>query len=149
MRTKPVLFTIGYEGISVDEYIGKLAKAKVKLLVDVRSNPFSRKKGFSKKTLMNHCEQAGIKYLHFPGLGIPSALRKNPFESDMEKIFEYYKKTILKNNPEDQNEICQLLETEKHIALTCFEADPDQCHRKILAASLQKACTINFIVKHL
>jgi uncharacterized protein (DUF488 family) len=149
MTMNNILYTIGYQGISVEEYTSKLINAKVKLLVDVRNNPFSRKQGFSKKTLMMYCEQAGIKYLHFPGLGIPSSLRKNLVESDIEKLFEYYKNTILQNNPEDQEEVCHLLEMERHIALTCFEADPDQCHRKVLAASLQKICTINFIVKHL
>jgi len=144
---KPVLYTIGYEGISVDEYINELIAAKVKLLVDVRNNPFSRKKGFSKKTLMIYCKNAGISYLHFPGLGIPSSLRKK--ENDLDRLFEYYQKTILTNNSADQDEICRLLETEKQIAITCFEANPAECHRKILAEALEERCAVNFIIRHL
>lgn len=44
-------FTIGYEGRTRDEYLALLVGAAVTLLVDVRRNPISRKKGFSKRTL--------------------------------------------------------------------------------------------------
>ena len=35
----PALFTIGYEGISLEKYLEKLLRNNVKLLVDVRRNP--------------------------------------------------------------------------------------------------------------
>src|SRR5690606_24323383 len=37
------LFSIGYEGISLEMYLQKLVKNNVKLLVDVRKNPLSMK----------------------------------------------------------------------------------------------------------
>ena len=43
------LFTIGYEGISIDTYINKLLQNYIKTLVDVRKNAYSNKFGFSKK----------------------------------------------------------------------------------------------------
>src|SRR5699024_10586736 len=45
------LFTIGYEGISIEQYINKLIKADVKVLCDVRKNSFSMKYGFNKSQL--------------------------------------------------------------------------------------------------
>ena len=47
-RSDSVLFTIGYEGISLEEYLVRLLKNNVKVLVDVRNNPMSMKYGFSK-----------------------------------------------------------------------------------------------------
>jgi hypothetical protein len=40
-----VIYTLGYEGISLEAYINKLIKNDVKLLCDVRKNPLSRKFG--------------------------------------------------------------------------------------------------------
>ncbi len=61
------VFTIGYEGISLEIYLNKLVKNNIKLLVDVRKNPLSMKYGFSKTLLKRFCESLGIKYIHIPG----------------------------------------------------------------------------------
>ena len=45
---KTILFTIGYEGVSLEEYINKLIVNDVKVLCDVRKNSYSMKFGFSK-----------------------------------------------------------------------------------------------------
>ncbi|MFI5138255.1 MAG: hypothetical protein ACHQIM_10545, partial [Sphingobacteriales bacterium] len=42
---KTVLYTIGYEGISLEEYLNRLIKNSVQILVDVRKNPLSMKYG--------------------------------------------------------------------------------------------------------
>jgi len=47
--TETVLFTIGYEKISFEEYLNRLLNNDVKVLVDVRNNPLSMKYGFSKR----------------------------------------------------------------------------------------------------
>ncbi len=44
----PIIFTIGYEGLSIDAYLHKLIVNNIKILVDVRHNPQSMKFGFSK-----------------------------------------------------------------------------------------------------
>jgi uncharacterized protein (DUF488 family) len=46
-----VLYTIGYKGISVEEYLNKLINNDIKVLCDIRRNPLSMKFGFSKKQL--------------------------------------------------------------------------------------------------
>ncbi len=50
-----VLFTIGYEGISLEEYLLRLLKNNIRILVDVRNNPLSMKFGFSKSQLKKYC----------------------------------------------------------------------------------------------
>lgn len=52
---KTILYTIGYEGISLEEYLNRLIKNDVKVLVDVRKNPLSMKYGFSKSQLKAFC----------------------------------------------------------------------------------------------
>ena len=42
------IFTIGYEGTTVPEFIAVLQKASVERVIDVRALPLSRRPGFSK-----------------------------------------------------------------------------------------------------
>jgi hypothetical protein len=71
-----ILFTIGYEGISLEEYLNRLIRNDVKVLVDVHSNPLSMKFGFSKSQLQRYCNYLGIEYVHYPEVGIQSAQRQ-------------------------------------------------------------------------
>ena len=48
--TSEALFTLGYEGDSIDGYLNKLIRNNIALLVDVRRNPLSRKQGFQKNS---------------------------------------------------------------------------------------------------
>ncbi len=43
-----LLYTLGYEGLSLAEFFDRLAQAGVSRLVDVRELPLSRRPGFSK-----------------------------------------------------------------------------------------------------
>ncbi len=62
----PCLFTIGYEGLSIDAYLNMLIADNISVLVDVRKNPISRKYGFSKTRLTDYTRLAGITYIHIP-----------------------------------------------------------------------------------
>ena len=130
MFTDIALFSIGYEGISLETYINKLIINDVHTLCDVRKNAFSQKYGFSKSQLQKACEGVGIKYVHIPALGIESDKRQAlNTQQDYDQLFEKYEATTLKNNYETLLSVRKLIETDKRIALTCFEKDPAQCHR--------------------
>lgn len=147
---KTVLYTIGYEGISLEEYLVRLIKNDVKLLVDVRNNPLSMKFGFSKSQLTRYCESIGIKYLHLPQVGITSDQRQElNTQSDYDKLFASYRKNNLTKTVDTQTEILNLLKKYKRIALTCFEADICQCHRKHLAEAIQNLPAFTYHVKHI
>jgi len=147
---KIVLFTIGYESISLEEYLVRLLKNDVKILVDVRKNPLSMKYGFSKSQLKKYCESLGIKYLHFPELGIQSAQRQElNSQTDYDKLFTVYCKNNLSKTTNTQSEILNLLKQHKRIALTCFEANIFKCHRKYLAEAIEKLPKFNYEVKHI
>ncbi len=147
---KTTLFTIGYEGISLEEYLTRLVRNDVKILIDVRRNPLSMKFGFSKTLLQRYCNALDIEYLHFPEVGIESDKRQElNNQSDYDKLFENYKECNIPNTLETQNKILDLLKSKKRIALTCFEADICQCHRKHLAEALHSNQSFSFDVKHI
>ena len=147
---KTVLFTIGYEGISLEEYLVRLLKNDVKVLVDVRNNPLSMKYGFSKSQLKKYCGNLGIEYVHIPEVGIQSDQRQQlNTQSDYDNLFAVYCKTNLSKTTPYQNEILKLLKQNKRIALTCFEANICQCHRKHLAEAIETLPEFNYEVKHI
>lgn len=147
---KTVLFTIGYEGISLEEYLVRLLKNDVKVLVDVRNNPLSMKYGFSKSQLKKYCASLGIDYVHIPEVGIQGDQRQElNTQNDYDKLFDVYRNNNLTQTTTHQTEILKLLKQHKRIALTCFEANICQCHRKHLAEAIENLPDFNYEVKHI
>lgn len=148
--TETVLFTIGYEAITIDQYLYKLIANNVNTLVDVRKNPFSRKHGFTQKEMKDYVEKAGIRYFHLPELGISSHLRKDLTSVDSYKLlFEHYTKEIL---PLQQQALATLKEwivQFNRVAITCFEADPLMCHRHKIAELLEHDESLGVLVRHI
>lgn len=148
-QNKKSVFTIGYEGISLETYLNKLVKNNIKLLIDVRKNPLSMKYGFSKTLLKRFCESLDIKYLHIPEVGINSNQRQTlEKQEDYDILFENYKNTTLKETSTQQQQIITLLNEHNRIALTCFESNICQCHRLPLAESL-KSIESDLVVEHI
>jgi uncharacterized protein (DUF488 family) len=144
------LFTIGYEGITLEKYLNKLIRNNVKLLCDVRKNALSMKYGFSKSQLQKACERLNIKYIHIPEVGIESDKRqKLETQKDYDILFESYKRQSLPKTIEYQKEILNLLKKNRRIALTCFEADNCQCHRTHLANALADLKDFSYAIEHL
>ncbi|MDR1440593.1 MAG: DUF488 domain-containing protein [Clostridiales bacterium] len=131
-QTEQMLFTIGYEGKSIEAFINTLIQNDVRLLCDVRKNPLSRKFGFSKGKLEHIAQTVGIKYAHISGLGIESGKRCSlETPEDYETLFQDYAKTL----PQMEmflDEVFALLQQNTRIALMCFELEPEMCHRHVI-----------------
>ncbi len=149
-KADSMLFSIGYEGLSIEKYVNKLIVNDVKVLCDVRKNPLSRKHGFSKNALADMMGKFDIKYVHIPELGIESSNRKDLNSlDDYICLFEEYKNKVLANQTSSLNRIYDILKNEKRIALTCFEADPRYCHRTKIAECMQGLPEWEYEVKEL
>lgn len=147
---KIILFTIGYEGISLEEYLNRLLINDIKVLVDVRNNPLSMKYGFSKSQLVKYCGNLGINYIHFPEVGIQSEQRQElNSQADYDSLFSKYRSDNLVKTVSIQQEILHLLQQHKRIALTCFEANVCQCHRTHLAEAIKALPGFEYQVKHI
>jgi len=147
---KTILFTIGYEGLSLEEYLNKLILSDIKVLCDVRRNPLSMKFGFSKSQLQKACQGVGIEYVHIPELGIESDKRQVlNTQSDYDKLFSLYRSEMLTQTLDYQLKLITLLKEKNRIALTCFEANINQCHRKHLADAIANLPDFNYELKHI
>jgi len=137
-KRKDPIFTIGYEGATVDGFIGALRKAGVALVLDIRAAPVSRKKGFSKNHLAQHLSEAGIGYRHLRGLGTPKQGREAARSGDhqsLERIFRHHLE-----EPEALLDLGEALglAAAQPVCLLCLERDPEQCHRLIVAERMAK-----------
>ena len=147
---EPALFTIGYEGLSLEKYINKLLINDVRVLCDVRKNAYSQKYGFTKGTLKMACEGVGIKYVHVPQLGIESEERQElNTQADYDRLFERYEATTLKTNWEYLLQVREIIHDNGRVALTCFEADPRQCHRSRVAKALMALQDRDYKLTHI
>lgn len=144
------LFTIGYEGVSLEQYINKLIVEDVHILCDVRKNAFSQKYGFSKSQLEKACVGVGIQYVHVPDLGIESNKRqKLSCQQDYDTLFEEYEQTVLPHQTKTLEYVRELIMNGRRIALTCFEKDPRQCHRTRVANALMHLSDNEYSLKHI
>jgi uncharacterized protein (DUF488 family) len=130
------LVTVGYEGRSVAEFMDRLVGEGVEVLVDVRQNAISRKPGFSKRALAEHCRLRGITYVHRPELGNPRENRDAYRAGSAASRTRYLRH--IEACGESLHEIVRLLES-RTVALVCFEADHEQCHRSLLAEQIRAA----------
>lgn len=147
---EPILFTIGYEGLSLEQYIKKLILFDVHTLCDVRKNAYSQKYGFSKHTLEKACVGVGIRYVHVPQLGIESDKRRDlRSQKDYDILFDEYERTTLKENTEALLYVRSIIDADNRVALTCFEKDPRQCHRSRVAKALMQLPNIQYEFKPL
>lgn len=147
---KTILFTIGYEGISLEEYLNRLIRNDVRVLIDVRNNAASMKYGFHKKQMERFCDNLGIQYVHIPEVGVQSEKRqKLNTQKDYDNLFINYNRFNLPKTKKQQELIFNLLTQHKRVALTCFEANICQCHRTHLAEAIKKNPNFRFEIKHI
>lgn len=131
-QAEQVLFTIGYEGRSVETFINTLVEHDVRLLCDVRKNPLSRKFGFSKGKLEQITQTVGIQYVNIPSLGIDSAKRGSlKTTEDYYRLFEDYTESLMTRKPH-LDEVHGLIQTHSRVALMCFEREACMCHRHVI-----------------
>ncbi|MFL6730467.1 MAG: DUF488 family protein [Sphingomicrobium sp.] len=126
------IFTIGYEGTTVGEFLDALKAAGVERVIDVRALPLSRRPGFSKSPLRAALAEAGIDYVHLKALGTPSEGRtaaRAGRHADMARIYAGQLEL-----PEAMAQSAQMLELarDRPSALLCMERDPQHCHRTLL-----------------
>ena len=133
----PDLFTIGYEGADPERFLTALKGAGVAVLADVRAVAFSRKRGFSKSLLRDSLEREGLDYRHYVALGTPKAGRDAARAGDAGTLRRIYCDEVLTTEAAGAavEELADLART-RPVCLLCFERDPAQCHRRLLAERL-------------
>jgi uncharacterized protein (DUF488 family) len=128
---RPVLHTIGYERRTIEEVIALLEAKGIGTVVDVRDNPWSHKPGFSRRPLEAAITAGGLGYVHAGFAGNPKRLRASA-GSGPEVLAAFARH--LDESPEILERLAEVVAQSRGGAcLLCFERDPADCHRAILA----------------
>lgn len=133
-----IVLTIGHSNRPLEEFLRLLQAHGATLVVDVRKMPGSRHNPqFGRDTLPPALLQAGIGYVHMPGLG---GLRRrrpdSPNTGWKNASFQGYADYML--TPEFEKSLQDLLERagEERVAMMCAEAVPWRSHRSLIADAL-------------
>jgi uncharacterized protein (DUF488 family) len=122
------IYTIGHSNHQADEFLELLRQHRIKVLVDVRSNPYSRYvPQANREILARALEAAGIAYRW---LGDRLGGKPEGEVADYDQLRE---------TPAFQQGISDLLTiaTENRVVVMCAEGDHRQCHRyKLIAPAL-------------
>jgi uncharacterized protein (DUF488 family) len=138
METATYLYTLGYEGQTIEHFMDRLAEVGVQTVIDVRDLPLSRKRGFSKRALAGFLAERDIGYVHMPALGCPKPIRDRlKADGDWPRYVRDFRTHMAKQ----REPIAKVAEMARvgTCALLCFEADFDRCHRSLVARRVAEA----------
>jgi len=143
--------TVGVYKSSLDDFLDKLRRNRVSMVVDVRQRRGVRGREYAwanSLRLQAALKQAGLQYRHVPELAPTTELRQLQYREDDRlkvgkrsrvELAEEYRRRYL-HEVLDQVELGILLESlpdDATFALLCVERDVRACHRSLIAARLQ------------
>jgi uncharacterized protein (DUF488 family) len=142
------LFTVGYEGTTIEDFIDSLRANNISCVLDVRALPLSRKPGFSKTQLAGRLTREQIGYVHLPELGTPKDIRdKLKLTHDYTIFFDKMEKYLADKKDAIRQAYDRAMNT--RCCLMCFERLADQCHRKIVAEKIKTTTGDNLQITHI
>lgn len=130
LRLPSEIFTVGYAGRTVDEFITALHAAGVERVIDVRALPLSRRRGFSKTALGKALAEHDIEYVHVRAAGNPFRDQKDQIDKCLALYADH-----LDAHPEVLDEVVTAFDTRRS-ALLCVEAEHEHCHRSVIVSRL-------------
>lgn len=148
MRT---IATVGVYQSSLDDFLDKLKRHRVAMVVDVRQRRGVRGSEYAwanSLRLQTALEKAGIQYRHLPELAPTTELRQLQYREDDRlnvgkrsrvELAEEYRRGYLREvlDQVDLGAVLESLPDEATSALLCVEHDARACHRSLIAARLQ------------
>lgn len=144
------VFSLGYQGLGLEQYTTTLLDAGVGIVLDVRETPWSYNRKYIRSVMERALAEVGIEYRHLKECGNPSANRKTA-TSPQDCLAKY--KIYLDENAECLDTLFECIEAAnnggKPACLTCFEHEPQDCHRSILLdklSDIQPALFIDHLV---
>lgn len=133
------VYTIGHSTLTITEFLLALDFYEIKILVDIRRFPVSRKyPQFNQENLKNSVEAAGIKYIHLLDLG---GRRKAKLDSKntgwRNEYFRAYADYMETDAFESAANELERLALDQTTAYMCAEGLWWRCHRSMVSDYLK------------
>lgn len=124
------VFTIGHSNHPIETFLELLERYQIEVLVDVRTNPFSRfSRQFSHEPLKASILNAGLKYLH-----LGRELGGKPAEKEFYDAQGHVDYERIARSARFSEGIERLVAgcRKYRVAIMCAEENPSECHRRRL-----------------
>lgn len=144
---KDTILTIGYEGAALADFVATLLRAGIDHVIDIRELPISRRPGFSKTALSEALSGRGIKYSHIRQLGDPKEGREAARKGDYVQFRKIYARHLRSEEAQKGLSFVMSAISESSSCLLCYERDPANCHRSMVAAAIAERVSV--VVRHL
>ena len=131
-----ILWTIGHSNRELSDLLALLAAEKIEAVADVRRFPGSRRyPQFGRDALSIALREAGLEYVHFPGLGGRRTKRGESSQNTGWRVaaFAAYADYMLTDDFTCSFAELSTLARQSRTAIMCAEALPWQCHRRLIA----------------
>ena len=137
-RDAPTLYTVGHSTRPIEDLLGLLTGADVKVLVDVRTAPGSRRNPqFGRDALASSLTGQGIEYRHEPALGgFRQPAPDSPNSGWENAAFRGYADYMGSAPFAEALEGLQQRARERTTSIMCAEAQWWRCHRRLIADAL-------------
>lgn len=130
---KGVIYTIGYTGFTVEEFISTLKKYEINVVIDVRSSPYSeRYADYNRDNIESLLSENGIYYRNY--VKEFGARQDNRSFYAEEGFLDFEKFAKSEQFLSGVEKIINSVAKGYKIVFLCAEKDPIQCHRTILVA---------------
>jgi uncharacterized protein (DUF488 family) len=132
-----VIYSIGYAGRTIAEFLGLLRQYEIEFLIDVRSQPYSKRyPDFARDALRQHITSAGMKYVvmgvELGGRPADPDCYAEDGRVDYAKVRQkaFYRAGI--------ERLVKAHEGGYPAAIMCAEIKPEECHRsRLIGATLR------------
>jgi len=133
------VWTIGHSTRTLEHFVEMLQSFNIKMLVDVRSFPGSKRyPQFNKESLEQSIPQNGIQYLHLKSLGGRRPLQKDSKNTAWRHpAFRGYADYMETEEFRKGIEELELIATKQRTAYMCSEAVWWRCHRSMVSDYLK------------
>ena len=128
------LYTIGFAGKSLEQFAGLLRDAGVTTLIDIRLRPDGHLSGYARQRDLRYIleRHEGIAYRHRPALApTPAILDDYRADRDWARYRRRFHAMLRRRDWLDA--LAEPLDGGERVVLLCSEAEPDQCHRRLVA----------------
>jgi uncharacterized protein (DUF488 family) len=135
------IWTVGHSTLLIEKFLAVLGSFEIRLLVDVRSFPGSRRyPHFNRENLSSSLTAAGVEYIHMPELGgrrkaKPDSLNMAWRNESFRGYADYMETEAFQNGIERLMKLGRARRT----AIMCSEAVWWRCHRSLIADYLKGA----------
>jgi uncharacterized protein (DUF488 family) len=132
------IYSVGYEGFELGAFVDHLVGMKVSVVVDVRLNAISRKRGFSRRALTAALADAGIGYRHEPELGNPPDNRDSFRTGDGAEGRQRMRAMLENGSGPALQRLIDVARVDR-VAVLCVERERTKCHRDVITEMVTEA----------